>query len=139
MVTFLSIQIFRDRLQHLLDMKRGVYADVDKEIVEAFRKATIEEIRNNRDMILIDDPVVLVKLRLPDHRNKRSRKDGYRLIYLTYRNQEKVVFLDVYPKNGPCQQLNTSDERLLDLIQSYNEEAVASLLVTHNLTDGLIL
>lgn len=139
MVTFLSIQIFRDRLQRLLDMKRGVYADVDKEIVEAFRKATIEEIRNNRDMILIDDPVVVVKLRLPDHGNKRSRKDGYRLIYLTYRNQEKVVFLDVYPKNGPCQQLSTSDERLLDLIQSYNEEAVASLLVTHNLTDGLIL
>lgn len=139
MVTFLSIQIFRDRLQRLLDMKRGVYAGVDEEIVDAFSNASIEEIRNNRDMILIDDPVVLVKLRLPDHRNKRSRKDGYRLIYLTYRNQEKVVFLDVYPKNGPCQQLNTSDERLLDLIQSYNEEAVASLLVTHNLTDGLIL
>ncbi len=139
MVTFLSIQIFRDRLQRLLDMKRGVYAGVDKEIVEAFCRATIEEIRNNRDMILIDDPVVVVKLRLPDHKNKRSRKDGYRLIYLTYRNQEKVVFLDVYPKNGPCQQLDTSDERLLDLIQSYNEEAVSSSLVMHDLTNGLIL
>lgn len=135
MVTFLSIQIFRDRLQRLLDMKRGVYAGVDKEIVEAFSKASIEEIRNNRDMILIDDPVVVVKLRLPDHKNKRSKKDGYRLIYLTYRNQEKVVFLDVYPKNGPCQQLDTSDERLLDLIQSYNEEAVASSLVIHDLAN----
>lgn len=139
MVTFLSIQIFRDRLQRLLDMKRGVYAGVDEEIVDAFSNASIEEIRNNRDMILIDDPVVVVKLRLPDHKNKRSKKDGYRLIYLTYRNQEKVVFLDVYPKNGPCQQLDTSDERLLDLMQSYNEEAVASLLVTHDLANGLIL
>lgn len=139
MVTFLSIQIFRDRLQRLLDMKRGVYAGVDEEIVDAFSNASIEEIRNNRDMILIDDPVVVVKLRLPDHKNKRSRKDGYRLIYLTYRNQEKVVFLDVYPKNGPCQQLDTSDERLLDLMQSYNEEAVTSLLVTHDLANGLIL
>ena len=139
MVAFFSIQIFRDRLLRLLDMKRGVYAGVDDEIVEAFSKASIEEIRNNRDMILIDDPVVVVKLCLPDHKNKRSRKDGYRLIYLTYRNQEKVVFLDIYPKNGPCQQLDTSDERLLDLIQSYNEEAVASLLVMHNLADGLKL
>lgn len=139
MVAFFSIQIFRDRLLRLLDMKRGVYAGVDDEIVEAFSKASIEEIRNNRDMILIDDPVVVVKLRLPDHKNKRSRKDGYRLIYLTYRNQEKVVFLDIYPKNGPCKQLDTSDERLLDLIQSYNEEAVSSLLVMHNLADGLKL
>lgn len=135
MVTFLSIQIFRDRLQRLLDMKRGIYASVGKEIVEAFSKDSIEEIRNNRDMILIDDPVVIVKLRLPDHKNKRSKKDGYRLIYLTYRNQEKVVFLDVYPKNGPCQQLDTSDERLLDLIQSYNKEAVASSLVIHDLAN----
>ena len=138
MVAFFSIQIFRDRLLRLLDMKRGVYAGVDDEIVEAFSKASIEEIRNNRDMILIDDPVVVVKLRLPDHKNKRSRKDGYRLIYLTYRNQDKVVFLDIYPKNGPSQQIDTSDERLLDLIQAYNEESVASELVSHNLSEGIL-
>ena len=138
MITFLSIQTFRSRLQSLLAYKRGVYASVDREIITAFSTATIDEIRNNRDMILIDDPIVVVKLRLPDHKNKRSRKDGYRLIYLTYRNQEKVVFLDIYPKNGPSQQIDTSDERLLDLIQAYNEESVASTLVSHNLSEGIL-
>lgn len=138
MVTFFSISIFRDRLQELMSAKRGIYAGVECEIIDAFRDATIDEIRNNRDMILLDDPLVVVKLRLPDHKNRRSRKDGYRLIYLTYRNQEKVVFLDIYPKNGPSQQLNTSDNRLLDLIQTYNEESIASELVLHTLSAGLL-
>lgn len=138
MVTFFSISVFRERLQALMSAKRGVYAGVDREIIDAFRSATIDEIRNNRDMILLDDPLVVVKLRLPDHKNRRSRKDGYRLIYLTYRNQEKVVFLDIYPKNGPSQQLDTSDNRLLDLIQTYNEESISSELVLHTLSAGLL-
>lgn len=138
MVTFFSISVFRERLQALISAKRGVYAGVDREIIDAFRSATIDEIRNNRDMILLDDPLVVVKLRLPDHKNRRSRKDGYRLIYLTYRNQEKVVFLDIYPKNGPSQQLDTSDDRLLDLIQTYNEESISSELVLHALSAGLL-
>lgn len=138
MVTFFSISVFRERLQALMSAKRGVYAGVDREIIDAFRSATIDEIRNNRDMILLDDPLVVVKLRLPDHKNRRSRKDGYRLIYLTYRNQEKVVFLDIYPKNGPSQQLDTSDNRLLDLIQTYNEESISSELVLHALSAGLL-
>lgn len=138
MVTFFSISVFRERLQALMSAKRGVYAGVDREIIDAFRSATIDEIRNNRDMILLDDPLVVVKLRLPDHKNRRSRKDGYRLIYLTYRNQEKVVFLDIYPKNGPSQQLDTSDDRLLDLIQTYNEESISSELVLHALSAGLL-
>lgn len=138
MVTFFSISVFRERLQALMSAKRGVYAGVAREIIDAFRSATIDEIRNNRDMILLDDPLVVVKLRLPDHKNRRSRKDGYRLIYLTYRNQEKVVFLDIYPKNGPSQQLDTSDNRLLDLIQTYNEESISSELVLHALSAGLL-
>ena len=138
MVTFFSISVFRERLQALMSAKRGVYAGVDREIIDAFRSATIDEIRNNRDMILLDDPLVVVKLRLPDHKNRRSRKDGYRLIYLIYRNQEKVVFLDIYPKNGPSQQLDTSDDRLLDLIQTYNEESISSELVLHALSAGLL-
>ena len=138
MVTFFSISVFRERLQALMSAKRGVYAGVDREIIDAFRSATIDEIRNNRDMILLDDPLVVVKLRLPDHKNRRSRKDGYRLIYLTYRNQEKVVFLDIYHKNGPSQQLDTSDNRLLDLIQTYNEESISSELVLHALSAGLL-
>ena len=138
MVTFFSISVFRERLQELMSAKRGVYAGVDREIIDAFRSATIDEIRNNRDMILLDDPLVVVKLRLPDHKNRRSRKDGYRLIYLTYRNQEKVVFLDIYPKNGPSQQLDTSDNRLLDLIQTYTEESISSELVLHALSAGLL-
>ena len=39
MITFLSIQTFRSRLQSLLAYKRGVYAGVDREIITAFSTA----------------------------------------------------------------------------------------------------
>ena len=44
MITFLSIQTFRSRLQSLLAYKRGVYAGVDREIITAFSTATIDEL-----------------------------------------------------------------------------------------------
>jgi two-component system response regulator YesN len=36
MVTFFSISVFRERLQALMSAKRGVYAGVDREIIDAF-------------------------------------------------------------------------------------------------------
>ncbi len=138
MVAYYSISEFRKRLQNLLDVKKKVYRGITEEIINSFQNATIEEIRQNRDMILIDDPIVVVKLRMPDRKSKLSKQNGYRLIYLTYLNKEKVVFLDVYPKRGPSQQLDTSDERLLDLIQAYNDEAVSESLVSHDISNGIL-
>ncbi len=47
---------------------------------------------------------------MQDHRQCLSRKDGYRLIYLVSRVEERVAFLDIYPKRGPLQQLDILDE-----------------------------
>ncbi len=122
MTVFFAIEPFRLRLEKLLDVKRRVYAGIVEEISDAFRNVPIEQIRNNRDMILLEDPLIVVKLRLPDKKHKLSKKDGFRLIYLAYKNTEKVVFLDIYPKRGPLQQLDLSDSDLLDLLDRYNME-----------------
>ena len=122
MISFETITHFRERLQALMDYKRGVYSGAEAEIKSAFRNVPIEQIRQNRDMILMQSDAIAIKLRLPDHRQRLSKKDGYRLIYLVSMIEERVAFLDIYPKRGPLQQLDIPDEELLRLLSLYVQE-----------------
>ena len=122
MIHFLSISFFRNRIESLLKVKRGVYKNVSNEISREFKGRTIEEIRNNRDMILLTADDIVIKLRLPDKKQRLSKKDGYRLVYLVSKISETVVFLDIYPKNGPSQQLDISDKDLAILLEQFAEE-----------------
>lgn len=123
MIQYFSITTFRNRIASLLKVKRGVYVNVTSEINKEFNGKTIEQIRQSRDMILCENDVTVIKLRLPDKRQKLSRKDGYRLIYLVSKTQETVIFLDIYPKNGPLQQLSISEKDLTGLLKEFAEEA----------------
>lgn len=122
MISFKTISYFRGRLQNLMDYKRGVYAGAKTEVVTAFKNVPIEQIRQNRDMILMQDDSIAIKLRLPDHRQRLSKKDGYRLIYLVSMIEERVAFLDIYPKRGPLQQLDIPDDELMRLLAIYIQE-----------------
>lgn len=122
MIDFQAISYFHERLETLKSVKRGVYATVEDEIRREFIGKSIENIRINNDMILIDEPRVVIKLRLPDKKHRLAKKDGYRLIYLVYKDREEVAFLDIYPKNGPMQQLDESDDVIANLISQYAEE-----------------
>lgn len=134
MILFKTTSNFRTRLQALLKVKKGVYAGVEEELRKSFIGLSMIDILNNRDMILMDDPLVVIKLRLPDHKHKLSKKDGYRLIYMAYRNKGSVVFLDIYPKNGPSRQLDIDDDALLNLIEEYNEESLSNALVAYDIS-----
>ncbi len=128
MISFETITYFRERLQTLMDYKRGVYSGAEAEIKNAFKSIPIEQIRQNRDMILMQDDSIAIKLRLPDHRQRLSKKDGYRLIYLVSMIEERVAFLDIYPKRGPLQQLDIPNEELLRLLSLYVQEGNNNLL-----------
>jgi len=106
----------------LKDVKRGVYDTVEDEIRSSFKGATIEEIRQNRDMILMDDEHIIIKLRMQNKRHRLSKKDGYRLIYIVYKEIEEVGLLDIYPKNGPKQQFDIDDEEVVRLVQQFKCE-----------------
>lgn len=133
MILFQSISYFRERLSSLKKVKRGVYATVDEEIRREFSDKPIEQIRMNNDMILIEDSFVTIKLRLPDRKHKLSKKDGYRLIYLVYKDKEEIAFLDIYPKNGPKQQLDENDETIAWLIEQYATEKEFGTLIEYEL------
>lgn len=111
------------------NVKRGVYATVEDEVKAAFRGFTIEQIRQNYDMILLDDPRIVIKLRLPDKKHRLSKRDGYRLIYLVYKDREEVALLDVYPKNGPMQQLDIADDEVVELVRQYIDEKERGALI----------
>ena len=129
MISFKTISHFRERLLALTSYKRGVYANAEKEVKQAFAGIPIEHIRQNRDMILIQDESIVVKLRLPDRVQHLSKKDGYRLIYLVSLVEERVAFLDIYPKRGPLQQLDLPDTGLLRLLSQYVDEGCNGKLV----------
>ena len=122
MINYFAITNFLERIATLKVAKRGVYATVEEEVCTAFKDVSIEQIRQNRDMILLDDPRIIIKLRLPDKKHKLAKKDGFRLIYLVYKNSEEVAFLDIYPKNGPMQQLDIDDQQVVNLVKQYIDE-----------------
>lgn len=131
MISFQTISSFRARLQALVDIRRGVYSSVPAEIKREFESADIETIRHNRDMILIQNDLVIVKYRLGDKRMKLSKANGYRLIYMVSTLHERVVFLDIYPKRGPLQQLDIDDRQLMRLIEEYLEEDAGHQLMNY--------
>lgn len=128
MISYKTISSFRSRLSNLLKVRRKVYANVENEIKREFAGKPIEQIRQNNDMILLEGDLIVVKLRLPDKKMRLSRKDGFRLIYLVSKTDEIVVFLDIYPKNGPLQQLDIADEELKYLIRLFISEAQMNIL-----------
>ena len=131
MISFQTISSFRARLQALIDIRKGVYSSVPAEIKREFESADIETIRHNRDMILIQNDLVIVKYRWGDKRMKLSKANGYRLIYMVSTLHERVVFLDIYPKRGPLQQLDIDDRQLMRLIEEYLEEDAGHQLMNY--------
>ena len=131
MLSFPTISSFRARLQALIDIRKGVYSSVPAEIKREFESADIETIRHNRDMILIQNDLVIVKYRLGDKRMKLSKANGYRLIYMVSTLHERVIFLDIYPKRGPLQQLDIDDRQLMRLIEEYLEEDAGHQLMNY--------
>ena len=133
MISFKTISSFRTRLAALLKVKRKVYANAENEINREFAGKPIEQIRQNNDMILLEGEFVIIKLRLPDKKQHISKKDGFRLIYLVSKTDEIVVFLDIYPKSGPLQQLDIADKDLKSLLKEFIEEAKVGKLETYQI------
>ena len=123
MISYKTISTFRSHLSRLLKVKRHVYANVENEIQREFSVKPIEQVRQNNDMILLEGELIIIKLRLPDKKQHLSRKDGFRLIYMVSKTDEIVVFLDIYPKNGPLQQLDLPNEDLKSLVREFIVEA----------------
>ena len=126
-------------MEALLKVKRGVYAGVITEICNAFKNVPIDEIRQNRDMILMNDETVIIKLRIQDKKQRLSKADGYRLIYMVMKKLPLVVLLDIYPKRGPSQQLDIDDKEVARLLEEFAQESNANKLLVHDINNDLVI
>ena len=136
-IRFVSITAFRTALDSMQKVKRGVYAGIRSEICEAFKNVPIEQIRANRDMILMDNETITIKLRLPDKRQRLSKANGYRLIYLVMKNVPVVGMLTIYPKRGPLQKLDLEDGELQILLNAFSSESKAQQVMIHDIYNNL--
>ncbi len=134
MIAFKTITSFRKCLADLLKVRRGVYSGVTLELHKEFQSKTISQIRQNYDMILVEDDLLVIKLRLPDKKQRLSKKDGFRLIYLVSKVDDIVVFLYLYPKNGPLQQLDIEAADLKCLLLEFISEAQGGRLETYDIS-----
>ena len=133
MIHLVSISAFRDSLDALLKVKRGIYGGIIDEICNVFKGVSIEQIRNNRDMILMDNDSIIIKLRLPDKKQRLSKSDGYRLIYMVMKNMPLVVLLTIYPKRGPMQKLSLEVNEFEHLLNYFRDEFTNNQLVSHDI------
>lgn len=133
MIRLVSISAFRIALEALLKVKRGVYAGVTTEICKVFQGVSIEQIRANRDMILMDNDSLIIKLRLPDKKQQLSKADGYRLVYMVMKNVPVVVLLSIYPKRGPMQKLTLNPNELESLLNDFRTEFENKQIVIHDI------
>ena len=134
MLSFKTISSFRKRLDNLLKARRNVYSGVTNEVKKELGNSSIEQIRMNRDMILMEDDLLIIKLRLPDKKQRLSKKDGFRLIYLVSKVNNFVTFLDIYPKNGSLQQLDIDEKEVKRLIGEFVAEGEKNLLGDFSMT-----
>ena len=88
-------------------------------------------------MILMDDDSIIIKIRLPDKKQRLSRADGYRLIYMVMKNVPVVAFLTIYPKRGPMQKLDLEENELLDLVRTFSVESTNRQIVIHDINNDL--
>ena len=133
MIRLVSISAFRVALEALLKVKRGVYAGVTTEICKVFQGVSIEQIRANRDIILMDNDSLIIKLRLPDKKQQLSKADGYRLVYMVMKNVPVVVLLSIYPKRGPMQKLTLNPNELESLLNDFRIEFENKQIVIHDI------
>lgn len=85
----------------------------------------------------MSNDAVVIKLRMPDKRQRLSKADGYRLIYMVMKQAPIVAFLDIYPKRGPLQQLDIEVNEINRLVMEFILELNDGQLVMHDITNDL--
>ncbi|MCC8119247.1 MAG: hypothetical protein LIP09_10965 [Bacteroidales bacterium] len=128
MITFKTTSRFCQSIATLLKVKRGVYSGIESEIRSEFQDKPMQELRANRDMVLMESDAIVIKLRIKDSKNRLSKANGFRLIYMAYKEIDEVVLMEVYPKRGPLQKIDLNENELEELVALVRQENKAQTL-----------
>lgn len=136
---YFSTSSFRKAIKELQKKPRHGYGSISIDICSDFNSKTVDEIRQNRDMILNETSFSLIKLRLPNSNLVLSKKDGFRLIYYVHKTKDVVVFLYVYPKRGPLGLITLKQNDIISKLNELLIENQKSELFEHNINAELTI
>lgn len=135
MCLFHSTSTFRKSLKDLLSKQKNGYRSIVNDICNEFLGKSIQDILSNRDQIIVENSFNVIKLRVPNSGLSRSKRDGFRLIYLARKDRDEVIFLYVFPKTGPMKIGNIGPQKLHELLVEYASENMS--LRQHDINDNL--
>lgn len=133
MTCFYSVTNFRASVKKLL--KEREYNSLMVDIVNSFKGKSIEEIRQNSVVILIEESHVFVKARMSNSSAKYSKAKGWRVIYCVSKKTDVVYLLYVYPKKGRHALDNISVKEFKDLMSVFLTECKNGTMVQHDSED----
>lgn len=122
MITYYSTSDFDKSLHCLIKKPKDGFTGVTYEICNDFISKSIDDIRENEDMILSEDTFNIIKLRLPDRNRNLGKSNGYRLFYHVHKEDEEVTFLYVYPKKGAKGLVTIKKGEVINLLSNYLKE-----------------
>ncbi len=105
MIDYFAITNFVERIAALKNAKRGVYATVEEEVCTAFKDVSIEQIRQNRDMILLDDHALSSSLGFLTKNTNLPKKTVFGSFTLFIKTLKKSLFWTSIQKTAPCNNL----------------------------------
>lgn len=119
---------FRETLDGLLKKRKEGYTSVSMDISQALNDMPDNILRDTNERIIQTPSYRIVKLRVANSRQRLSKADGFRLIYLVSLVSDDIVLLRVYPKRGPKSMVNVSNAEYIRLVNELFNESKANML-----------
>lgn len=117
---------FEKAVAQLCKKKKDGYTSCITDIKDELRSLTIEQLWELPFNIYTDQPLRIIKTRIPNSHLKLGKSSGFRLIFIVNVEKDYAAFLFVYPKQGKHAIVEISDNErnrlLANFIKEFNNE-----------------
>jgi hypothetical protein len=135
---FVSTSSFRNSLTLLTKRPDSGYKSCPKDLCNALKDLSFEDIFNRNFLIREMGPLRVIKIRVQNSDLKYSSAAGYRAIIACNVKYDHVAFLEIYPKKGKYSKADLRKNEYKEIIDVYGKELKSGTLVKHDITKDLI-
>ncbi len=132
MKIFLTSDFFSQATRLIKKPKDG-YQSCLEDIISSISNKNINDLIIGNPVLFEQDPINLVKIRLPNSFQKLSKRDGFRLISVIDKESESFTLVYIFPKTGKYGQDNISKKDEINLLNNYLDEEEAEKLKSFDL------
>lgn len=141
LITYKAIDTFLQNLEKLEKKGKKNYLKIRQDISDEYNE--IEDI-----LTLLQKGIAIkmgsflgqktmFKTRIPNSTMKEGKSGGYRLISIADKDEEELVFLEVYPKKGKFAKADLTEKEYIILLKEYLKQALEQTLKEIDIKDEL--